>query len=92
MKIHVFDADTPSECISGETWPNFGAKKVQNDVKLAPPKRSKSIQNRIQKQLAIFIDFGAVAKAKTGGAGRAGIAQEAQSAEVGGMSLGSGGG
>ena len=92
MKIHVFDADQPSERISGQTWPNLGAKKVQNDFKLVPQNDPKSIQNRIQKQLAILIDFCTVARAKNRRRRTPQEAQDAQSAEVGGMSLGSGGG
>ena len=57
MKIHVFDVDKLSRRVLGRTWPNLGAKKAENDPKLAPQNDPKSVQNRYRKMVKFSIDF-----------------------------------
>ena len=56
MKIHVFDVDKLSRRVLGRTWPNLGAKKAENDPKMAPQNDPKSIKHRCQKLIEILIE------------------------------------
>ena len=56
MKIHVFDVDKLSRRVLDRTWPSLVAKRAENDPNLAPQDDPKSIKNRCQKSIEIFID------------------------------------
>ena len=49
MNIYVFDVDKLSRRVLDRTWPNLGAKKAENDPKLAPQNDPKSIQKSMPK-------------------------------------------
>ena len=57
MKIYVFDEDQLSRRVLDPTWPNLGAKRAENDPKMALQNGPKSTKNRCQKMIKILIDF-----------------------------------
>ena len=56
MQIHVFDVDKLSRRILDLTWLNLGAKKAENDPKLAPQDDTTSTKNRVQKIIKNLIE------------------------------------